>query len=149
MIRVYTKLRHISKISNFLTTKNIQHEIFTIHDNPSDTYFDLGISYCYPRKISKQILDIPKIAFVNYHPAPLPKYKGPNEYEDAIKNKELHWGVTVHHMNEEYDDGEIIEKLNFNLHEPPTSKDELGALSHYFLFKLFKETIENIITNKK
>lgn len=57
--------------------------------------------------------------------------------------------VPVHHMNEEYDDGEIIQKLNFNLHEPPTSKDELGVLSHYFLFKLFKETIENIIMNKK
>ena len=51
-------------------------------------------------------------------------------------------------MNEEYDDGKIIQILNFDLHEPPTSRDELGALSHYFLFKLFKETIEDINMNK-
>jgi methionyl-tRNA formyltransferase len=148
MIRVYTKSRHISKISNFLTMKNLTHEIFTIHENPPDTHFNLGVSYCYPRKISKELLDMPKIGFVNYHPGPLPKYKGPTEYEDAIKNKEIHWGVTVHQMNEEYDSGKIIQILNFDLHEPPTSRDELGALSHYFLFKLFKETIEDINMNK-
>ena len=86
MIRIYTKTRHISKISNFLTMKKLKHEIFTINETPPDTPFDLGVSYCYPRKISKELLDIPKIAFVNYHPGPLPEYKGPTEYEDAIEN---------------------------------------------------------------
>jgi len=148
MIRIYTKTRHIAKISDFLNMKKLQHEIFTIHDTPPDTTFDLGVSYCYPRKIPKELLNIPKIAFVNYHPGPLPKYKGPNESDDAIKNKEIHWGVTLHHMNEEYDSGKIIKILNFDLHEPPTSREELGAVSHYFLFKLFKETIEDIHMNK-
>ena len=86
----------------------IEFKIFTINDTPSDSSFDLGVSYCYPRKISKSLLSIPKKGFVNYHPAPLPKYKGPTELDDAIKNKETDWGVTVHHMNEEYDSGEII-----------------------------------------
>ena len=69
--------------------KKLKHEIFTINETPPDTPFDLGVSYCYPRKISKELLDIPKIAFVNYHPGPLPEYKGPTEYEDAIENKEI------------------------------------------------------------
>ena len=38
----------------------------------------------------------------------------------------------------------IIRILRFDLHEPPKSVEELGAVSHYFLFKLFKETIEDI-----
>ena len=75
-------------------------------------------------------------------------YPGPTEYDDAIKNKEIHWGVTLHHMNEEYDSGKIIKILKFDLHEPPISIDELGSLSHYFLFKLFKETIEDLNMNK-
>ena len=148
MIRIYTKTRHISKISNFLTMKKLKHEIFTINETPPDTPFDLGVSYCYPRKISKELLDIPKIAFVNYHPGPLPEYKGPTEYEDAIENKEIHWGVTHHHMNEENDSGKIIKILKFDLHEPPISRYELGSVSHYFLFKLFKETIEDLNMNK-
>ncbi len=144
MIRVYTKTRHIKKIEHFLSSQNIPFETFTVKDEPPKTDFDLGVSYCYPRKISKSLLSIPKKGFVNYHPAPLPKYKGPTELDDAIKNKETDWEVTVHHMNEEYDSGEIIKIKQIKLHEPPTSTQELGAVSHYFLFGLFKETILEI-----
>lgn len=148
MIRVYTKTRHISKIKQFLDSLNLDHEIYTIYDNPPLSPFDLGVSYCYPRKITKSLLSIPKKGFVNYHPAPLPKYKGPTEHDEAIKNKEIHWGVTVHYMDEDYDTGPIIKVKKFDLHEPPTSSQELGAVSHYFLFQLFKETIDDIYNEK-
>lgn len=141
MIRVYTKERHISKIKQFLNSLNLKNEIYTIKDNPIDSNFDLGISYCYPRKIKEPLLSTPSKGFINFHPAPLPKYKGPNEYVDAINNKETHWGVTVHKMNEEYDKGEILRIKNIELHEAPNSIEELGSISHYFLFKLFKEII--------
>ena len=52
MIRIYTKQRHISKITKFLNSLNVEHQIYTIKDNPSITPFDLGVSYCYPRKIT-------------------------------------------------------------------------------------------------
>lgn len=148
MIRVYTKKRHISKIHEFLLSENLKHSIYTIEDNPLDSDFDLGISYCYPRKISNTLLTIPKNGFVNYHPGPLPKYKGPNEYENAIKNKEVNWGVTVHYMNEEYDSGEIILVKEFNLQKPPTEISELATISHDFLFELFKETVCDIYNGK-
>ena len=141
MIRIYTKTRHIAKIKNFLDSSNIESEIYTINDNPPDTPFDLGVSYCYPRKITEPLLSIPKNGFVNYHPAPLPKYPGITELDDAIKNKEMHWGVTAHYMDKNYDTGQIVRIKEIELHEPPTSPNELGAISHYYLFQLFKETI--------
>lgn len=144
MIRIYTKDRHEAKIKQFLNFLDIKHEIFTIKDNSYSASFDLGVSYCYPRKIIEPLLSTPKNGFVNYHPGPLPKYKGPTELDDAIKNKEMQWGVTVHHMNEDYDTGKIIKIKKIDLHEPPTSPQELGAVSHYFLFQLFKETILDI-----
>ena len=144
MIWIYTKERHISKITKFLNSINLEHKIFTIKDNPSIESFDLGVSYCYPRKITEPLLSTPKKGFVNYHPGHLPKYKGPTETNDAIKNKEMHWGVTVHYMDENYDTGKIIKIKKIDLHEPPTSTQELGAISHYFLFQLFKETILDI-----
>ena len=143
-MRIYTKTRHVEKIRKFLESRNVKFEIFTIHDSPKDTSFDLGVSYCYPRKIENPLLSIPEKGFVNYHPGLLPKYKGPTELDDAIKNKETDWGVTVHHMDEEYDSGEIIKIKQIRLHEHPTSSQELGAVSHYFLFNLFKETILEI-----
>tara|TARA_B110000438_G_scaffold300710_1_gene353744 strand:+ start:539 stop:988 length:450 start_codon:yes stop_codon:yes gene_type:complete len=147
MIRIYTKDRHIEKITKFLNSINLKHKIFTNETDKEITEFELGISYCYPKKISKLLLSIPKKGFINYHPGPLPEYKGPSEYENAIKNKETKWGVTVHHMNEEFDSGKIIQVNHFDLHEPANSIEELGAISHYFLFNLFKDTIKKFYEN--
>ena len=141
MIRIFTKTRHKNKISEFLELSDIKYDIYTIQDSIPESPFDLGVSYCYPRKIMEPLLSTPAKGFVNYHPAPLPKYKGPTELNDAIKNGEIDWGVTLHHMNEEYDSGKIIKIKKIKLHEPPTSPQELGAISHYFLFLLFKETV--------
>lgn len=146
MIRVYTKTRHVKKIRDFLSKMNVSFEIYTIYDKIPNTDFDLGVSYCWPRKIVPPELYKPRKGFVNYHPAPLPKYKGPTELTKAIQNKEMNWGVTVHYMNEEYDSGPIIKIKEIRLHEPPISQDELGAVSHYFLFHLFKETISELVS---
>jgi methionyl-tRNA formyltransferase len=136
----------VEKIKKILKMLNLENQIFTINDqNIPLSQFDLGVSYCYPRKITEPLLSTPKKGFVNYHPAPLPKYKGPNEYQDAIKNKEVNWGVTVHKMTENFDDGEILKIKEIKLHEAPNSIKELGSISHYFLFELFKETINEYI----
>ena len=148
MIRIYTKQRHIWKIKKFLNTLNIEYAVYTIKDSPPTEQFDLGVSYCYPRKITEPLLSTPKMGFVNYHPAPLPKYKGPTELKEAVKNKEMHWGVTVHFMDENYDTGDIIKVKKIELHEPPVSEQELGPISHYFLFQLFKETLMDIYEGK-
>ena len=45
---------------------------------------------------------------VNIHPSLLPKYKGLNTHERAIKNKDKYSGCTVHYVSEKLDAGEII-----------------------------------------
>lgn len=147
MIQVYTKKRHISKIKEYLNYLNLEHRIYTIEDDPPLEPFDLGVSYCYPRKILEPLLSTPKNGFVNYHPAPLPKYKGPNELIDGINNKVTQWGVTVHYMDENYDTGPIIKVKKFELDEPPTSIEKFGEISHFHLFSLFKETIKELLLN--
>ena len=149
MIKVFTKPRHKNKIHRFLSSIDVPHEIYTVKDNVlSSDAFALGVSYCYPRKIKEPLLSTPVGGFINYHPAPLPCYKGPNELQNAIDNHELRWGVTVHYMDENYDTGPVITSRQINLHEAPSSKSELGAVSHYFLFELFKDTIEKILLSK-
>jgi methionyl-tRNA formyltransferase len=148
MIHVYTKTRHIKKIRKFLTSISLEHKIFTINDDTSNEICDLGVSYAYPRKIDEPLLSQPKKGFVNYHPGPLPKYKGPNQYQDAIENKEIHWGVTVHFMDEEYDTGDIIKVGFFDYHEPITDINEANAIAHWHMFNLFKNTIKDIYDEK-
>jgi len=141
VIKVFAKERHVRKIKLYLNSLNLENEIYTIDSTPSNKPFVLGVSYGFDKKITKDLLLQPKLGFVNYHPAPLPEYRGRFAMCDAIKNQVMRWGVTVHYMDEEYDTGDIIKIKYFDLHEPPKSTDEMMALSHYFMFELFKETI--------
>ena len=45
---------------------------------------------------------------LNIHPSLLPKYKGLNTHNRAIKNKESYSGCTVHYVNSKLDSGKII-----------------------------------------
>ncbi|MDH4945016.1 phosphoribosylglycinamide formyltransferase [Sulfurimonas sp. C5] len=65
----------------------------------------------YMKKLSTQITESFKI--INSHPALLPKYGGSGMYgrfvhEAVIANKESKSGVSIHFVNEHYDEGEII-----------------------------------------
>tara|TARA_B100001059_G_C17566862_1_gene442951 strand:- start:43 stop:621 length:579 start_codon:yes stop_codon:yes gene_type:complete len=45
---------------------------------------------------------------INIHPSLLPKYKGLNTHEKAIKNKDKFSGCTVHFVSKKLDSGKII-----------------------------------------
>ncbi len=52
------------------------------------------------KKFSKPILNI--------HPSLLPKYKGLNTHERAIKNKDRFAGASIHKVSEKLDSGKVI-----------------------------------------
>ena len=60
---------------------------------------------------------------LNIHPSLLPKFKGLNTHERAIRNKEKHSGCTVHFVNSKLDSGKIIlqDKVRINKNETPES----------------------------
>ncbi|HXH99184.1 MAG TPA: phosphoribosylglycinamide formyltransferase [Sphingobacteriaceae bacterium] len=57
---------------------------------------------------------------INIHPALLPKYGGKGMYGDAVhksilSNKEEESGITIHFVNEKFDDGEVIHQSRFRI----------------------------------
>ncbi len=58
--------------------------------------------------IEKEVLDIPRIGIINKHAGMLPNYRGTYPIFWAMLNNEQEVGITVHFMNEKFDDGEII-----------------------------------------
>ncbi len=62
----------------------------------------------YMKILSKKFIDKFPGKILNIHPSLLPKYKGINTHRRAIENKEAFSGCTVHYVNENIDDGEII-----------------------------------------
>ncbi len=149
MIRIFTRERELPLLKKIMSSLNLPYEIYTSKDTPTLEPFELGVSYNYTKKIEPPMLYLARKGFINYHPAPLPEYPSGPQYElqtteRAIKNEVMEWGCTVHYMNEEYDDGPIIRKMMFDLEEPPKTRDEIGALTHWHMWKLFKETILDI-----
>jgi len=61
----------------------------------------------------------------NIHPSLLPKYKGLNTHERAIKNKEKFTGCTVHYVTAKLDSGKIIIQTKVNI----TVKDNSKSLA--------------------
>jgi len=58
--------------------------------------------------LSKNFIKKFKGKIVNIHPSLLPKYKGLNTYQRALKNKDKFAGCTVHYVTNKLDSGKII-----------------------------------------
>ena len=59
---------------------------------------------------------------LNIHPSLLPKYKGLNTHEKAIKNKDIYSGCTVHYVNAKLDSGKIINQKKVKIDKNDTPK---------------------------
>ena len=73
--------------------------------------------------LSKNFILKFKGRILNIHPSLLPKYKGLNTHERAIKNKDKYSGCTVHLVNSKLDSGKIIiqKKVKIKKNDTPNS----------------------------
>ena len=74
------------------------------------------------RILSKSFIKNFKGKILNIHPSLLPKYKGLNTHERAIKNKDKYSGCTVHFVNSRLDSGEIINQKKIKIKKLDTPK---------------------------
>ncbi|MFC1606860.1 formyltransferase family protein [Candidatus Latescibacterota bacterium] len=79
------------------------------------------ISFLMPRHIPQYLLSQSPKGGLNFHPAPLPFYRGVNCATFAILNNESLFGVTCHYMTERYDDGPILASRNVEIGEDDTA----------------------------
>jgi len=86
---------------------------------------------------------------INIHPALLPKYGGKGMYghhvhEAVINNREPESGITIHYVNEKYDDGQIIFQSSFELTEEDTPAT-LAEKIHLQEYEHFPKVIERLL----
>ena len=72
--------------------------------------------------LSKSFIKNFKGKILNIHPSLLPKYKGLNTHEKAIKNKDKYSGCTVHFVNSKLDSGKIINQKKVKINKSDTTK---------------------------
>jgi methionyl-tRNA formyltransferase len=71
---------------------------------------ELGIVASYGQILSEEILNIPKLGMINWHPSLLPLYRGPTPLQTSLYNGDLNGGLTWIKMNKGMDSGELIKQ---------------------------------------
>lgn len=73
---------------------------------------DVVLVKTFPFRIPLSVLKIPKHGFINFHYAPLPNYRGSNPLFWMIKEQVAMGGVAVHQMDENFDSGPLLFKMD-------------------------------------
>ena len=100
-------------------------------------------------KMPEAIVNAYPYKIINIHPALLPKYGGKgmygiNVHQTVLANKEKETGITIHYVNEHYDEGEFIFQQKVNI-EDCASADEIANKINKLEHKHFPEIIERLL----
>ncbi len=107
--------------------------------------YDLGLSMLYWRYLKGSYLNHPALGTINFHPAPLPQYKGVGGYNLAILNDESEWSVTSHFVDEKIDTGQIIGAISFPVDKCNETALSLEQKSQKALRRLFEDTLKVVL----
>ena len=100
-------------------------------------------------KFPEIIIDAYPNKVINIHPALLPKYGGKGMYghhvhKAVVENKETHSGITIHYVNNHYDQGKVIFQKKTTIAPQDTPQDvaqKVQLLEHQWLPKVIEDVL--------
>ena len=139
----------LHKIPTFVFSKNDLNECSKVYDVLKDYNASMIILAGFLLKIPLYLIEAYPDSIINIHPALLPKYGGKgmygmNVHKAVVENNEQKSGITIHYVNENYDEGSIIFQATCDLDEhdlPEDVKTKVQALE----LRHFPSVIESII----
>jgi len=119
-----------------------------LKDMKPDLIVLAGFLWLFPSKIIREFPD----KIINIHPALLPKYGGKGMYgakvhESIIANKEKESGISIHYVNEKYDEGNIIFQATTSIENHDTPESLAGKI-HELEYRHFPEVIQQLLEAK-
>lgn len=130
-------LKHNIKVIQPVKIRNEYEEIVKLEP-------DMIVTCAYGQIIPKVLLDLPKYGCINVHASLLPKYRGGAPLHRVVINGESKTGITIMHMDEGMDTGDIIsarEIIIENSDTVGTVHDKLSVLGK----ELLLDTIPSIV----
>jgi phosphoribosylglycinamide formyltransferase-1 len=113
--KIYKIKKKVFDFKNALSEKKVINEL-------KKNNIDLICLAGFMKILSKSFINNFKGKILNIHPSLLPKYKGLNTHEKAIKNKDKYSGCTVHFVNSKLDSGKIINQKKVIINKFDTPK---------------------------
>ena len=89
---------------------------------------------------------------INIHPALLPKYGGKGMYgkfvhDSVLAHKETETGITIHYVNEHYDEGAIIFQVKCEV-MPSDTSETVAAKIHNLEMEHFPKVVERLLISQ-
>ena len=117
----------------------------TLKKDQPDLIVLAGFLLTFPEHILKEFPN----KVINIHPALLPKYGGKGMYgmrvhEAVLENKEHETGITIHYVNEHYDEGAVIFQKQVLLSVDETA-ETVAQKVHALEYKYFPKVIEALL----
>ncbi|WP_304142178.1 phosphoribosylglycinamide formyltransferase [Mesoflavibacter zeaxanthinifaciens] len=104
-----------------------------------------GFLWKFPENILKNFSN----KVINIHPALLPKFGGKgmygmNVHKAVVENKETETGITIHYVNENYDEGAIIFQAKCKI-EASDSAEDVAKKIHKLEMEHFPKVIDRLL----
>jgi len=117
--------------------KNIQPDLIVL----------AGFLWKFPKKILSHFPN----KIINIHPALLPKYGGKGMFgmhvhQAVVNNKEKESGITIHYVNEHYDEGTVIFQTKCAVLDSDTAEDVASKI-HVLEMKYFPEVVNSLLND--
>ncbi len=109
---------------------------------------DLVISFLFWNLIREPLLSLGRIGCLNFHPAPLPDFRGLGGYNVAILEGRGEWGVSCHFVDEGIDTGDVVEVERFPIDQATETAYSLDLRSQEQLLALFRRVMAKALAGK-
>ncbi len=146
-------LKRASKlgVDTFIFTKDELKNTTKVEDELSRRQINFIVLAGFLLLIPKKIINLYPNKIVNIHPALLPKYGGKGMFGDnvhkaVIENKENKSGITIHFVNEKYDDGNIIFQTECAVKQEDTP-EKLAEKIHKLEYEYYPRIIHKLLKN--
>ena len=115
-------------------------------DPPADV--DVVISFLYWRLIREPLISLGRVGCLNFHPAPLPDFRGLCGYNVAILEGLREWGVSAHFVDARFDTGDLVEVERFAFDSDTATAFSLDLASQEHLLALFERTMGRVLAGE-
>ena len=110
---------------------------------------DLVVSFLHPRLILEPLIELPRVACLNFHPAPLPELRGLGGFNVAILEGFAEYGVSAHHVAESFDTGDLVAVDRFPIDPGRETAWSLDLQSQERLLALFQRVIGMVLAGEE
>jgi methionyl-tRNA formyltransferase len=110
---------------------------------------DVVISFLYWRRIREPLLSLGRAGCLNFHPAPLPDFRGLGGYNVALLERLGEWGVSCHFVDEQLDTGDLVEVERFPIDPAAHTAFSLDLESGERLVGLFGRVVERLMAGEE